>query len=81
MHTQILFVTYDYCPHFWHGKYSDHYAHEEPARRLLTQLNPRTLTMGVIHPEEFYGGHFQIDLPLSGGFQSKELLRILRGLI
>ena len=20
---------------------------------------PRTLTMGVIHPEEFYGGHFK----------------------
>ena len=35
-------------------------------------INPRTLTMGVIYPEEFYGGHFQIDLPLPGGFQSKE---------
>ena len=35
-------------------------------------FNPRTLTMGVIHPEEIYGGHFQIDLPLSEGFQLKE---------
>ena len=24
-------------------------------------LNHRTLTIGVIHPEEFYGGHLQID--------------------
>ena len=49
--------------------------------QICLRINPRTLTMGVIPPEEFYGGHFQIDLPLSGGVQSKEQQRILRGLI
>ena len=29
-------------------------------------FNPRTLTMGVIHPEESYGGHFLIDPPFWG---------------
>ena len=29
------------------------------------------LTMGVIHPNEFYEGHFQIILPIHVGFQIK----------